>query len=139
MRRKTIATNDIYMLLMRAAMGEKLDQIEPFYPDRMASRILGMGDLMTMIEKAEQVNEKELSLRVYVDTVNGDVVKVSIPYPIAKEIAIVGKNISSVVSGIDLSGVDFETIFAMVEKGILGEFVNIKSQNGDVVRVVVEK
>lgn len=35
-------------------MGEKLDSIEPFYPDRMASRILGMGDVLTLIEKAEQ-------------------------------------------------------------------------------------
>jgi signal recognition particle subunit SRP54 len=35
-------------------IGEKLDQIEPFYPDRMASRILGMGDVLTLIEKAEQ-------------------------------------------------------------------------------------
>lgn len=35
-------------------MGEKLDNIEPFYPDRMASRILGMGDVLTLIEKAEQ-------------------------------------------------------------------------------------
>ena len=34
--------------------GEKLDQIEPFHPDRMASRILGMGDVLTLIEKAEQ-------------------------------------------------------------------------------------
>ena len=34
--------------------GEKLDQIEPFYPDRMASRILGMGDVLTLIEKAQQ-------------------------------------------------------------------------------------
>lgn len=33
--------------------GEKLDAIEPFYPDRMAGRILGMGDMMTLIEKAE--------------------------------------------------------------------------------------
>lgn len=33
--------------------GEKLDAIEPFYPDRMASRILGMGDLLTLIEKAQ--------------------------------------------------------------------------------------
>ncbi|MGI6040572.1 MAG: signal recognition particle protein [Eubacteriales bacterium] len=37
-----------------AGVGEKLDQIEPFHPDRMASRILGMGDIMTLIEKAEQ-------------------------------------------------------------------------------------
>ena len=34
--------------------GEKLDALEPFYPDRMASRILGMGDILTLIEKAEQ-------------------------------------------------------------------------------------
>lgn len=34
--------------------GEKLDMIEPFHPDRMASRILGMGDMLTLIEKAEQ-------------------------------------------------------------------------------------
>lgn len=34
--------------------GEKLDCIEPFYPDRMASRILGMGDVLSLIEKAEQ-------------------------------------------------------------------------------------
>ena len=37
-----------------AGMGEKLDNIEPFHPDRMASRILGMGDMLSLIEKAEQ-------------------------------------------------------------------------------------
>lgn len=35
-------------------MGEKLDALEPFYPDRMASRILGMGDVLTLIEKAQE-------------------------------------------------------------------------------------
>lgn len=41
-------------------MGEKLDTIEPFYPDRMASRILGMGDVLSLIEKAEQaIDEKK--------------------------------------------------------------------------------
>jgi signal recognition particle subunit SRP54 len=48
--------------------GEKLDQIEPFYPDRMASRILGMGDMLTLIEKAEQSYDeqkaKELEARL---------------------------------------------------------------------------
>ncbi len=34
-------------------MGEKLDALEPFYPDRMASRILGMGDVVTLVEKAK--------------------------------------------------------------------------------------
>ncbi len=35
-------------------MGEKMDALEPFHPDRMASRILGMGDVLTLIEKAQQ-------------------------------------------------------------------------------------
>ena len=39
--------------------GEKLDTIEPFYPDRMASRILGMGDVLTLIEKAEQAFDEK--------------------------------------------------------------------------------
>ena len=37
-----------------SGIGEKLEDIEPFYPDRMASRILGMGDVLTLIEKAEK-------------------------------------------------------------------------------------
>ena len=45
-----------------AGTGEKLGDIEPFHPDRMASRILGMGDVMTLIEKAQeniQIDEQE--------------------------------------------------------------------------------
>jgi signal recognition particle subunit SRP54 len=39
--------------------GEKLDEFEPFHPDRMASRILGMGDVLTLIEKAEQAFDED--------------------------------------------------------------------------------
>ncbi len=42
-----------------AGMGEKLSDLEPFYPDRMASRILGMGDVLTLIEKAEAEADPE--------------------------------------------------------------------------------
>jgi signal recognition particle subunit SRP54 len=42
-----------------ASTGEKLDAFELFHPDRMAQRILGMGDVLSLIEKAEQVFEKE--------------------------------------------------------------------------------
>ena len=40
-------------------VGEKLDALEPFHPDRMASRILGMGDVLSLIEKAEQAIDEE--------------------------------------------------------------------------------
>jgi signal recognition particle subunit SRP54 len=42
-----------------ASVGEKLDQLEYFHPDRMASRILGMGDVLTLIEKAEEAASDE--------------------------------------------------------------------------------
>lgn len=43
-------------------LGEKLEDLQPFYPDRMASRILGMGDVLTLIEKAQQsFDDKKVS------------------------------------------------------------------------------
>ena len=42
-----------------ASVGEKLSELEPFHPDRMASRILGMGDVMTLIDKAQEVVDEE--------------------------------------------------------------------------------
>ena len=90
-------------------------------------------------EKIEKINENELIFRVYVDTVHGDDIKVNLPYLLVKEIINVGKNISGVVAGVDLSSVDFESVFKMVEMGVLGELVTVKTQNGDIIRVLVEK
>jgi signal recognition particle subunit SRP54 len=42
-----------------AGVGEKLGDLEPFHPDRMASRILGMGDMLTLIDKAEKTLDQE--------------------------------------------------------------------------------
>ena len=40
-------------------MGEKIDALEPFHPDRIASRILGMGDMLSLIEDAERTIDKK--------------------------------------------------------------------------------
>jgi signal recognition particle subunit SRP54 len=45
--------------ILFAGTGEKLDEFEPFHPDRMASRILGMGDVLTLIEKVEATFEED--------------------------------------------------------------------------------
>lgn len=44
--------------------GEKMEDVEPFYPDRMASRILGMGDVLTLIEKAQEAFSEEEALKL---------------------------------------------------------------------------
>ncbi|HZT68080.1 MAG TPA: signal recognition particle protein [Acidimicrobiales bacterium] len=46
-----------------ASTGEKLDDFDTFHPDRMASRILGMGDVLTLIEKAEQTYDEEVAAK----------------------------------------------------------------------------
>jgi signal recognition particle subunit SRP54 len=45
--------------ILYASTGEKLEQIERFHPERMASRILGMGDVLSLIEKAEEVSDEK--------------------------------------------------------------------------------
>lgn len=47
-----------------AGIGEKLSDIEPFYPDRMASRILGMGDVLSLIEKAQEAFDEKKALEM---------------------------------------------------------------------------
>lgn len=47
-----------------AGMGEKMDDLEPFYPDRMASRILGMGDMLSLIEKAQANMDEKKALEL---------------------------------------------------------------------------
>ena len=47
-----------------AGIGEKLEDIEPFHPDRMASRILGMGDVLSLIEKAEKAFDAEKAAKL---------------------------------------------------------------------------
>ena len=47
-----------------SGIGEKLEDIEPFHPDRMASRILGMGDMLTLIEKAEKAFDAEKAAKL---------------------------------------------------------------------------
>lgn len=47
-----------------AGTGEKLDAFEPFHPERMASRILGMGDVVSLVEKAAETVDQELALRL---------------------------------------------------------------------------
>ena len=47
-----------------AGMGEKLNDLEPFHPDRMASRILGMGDMLSLIEKAQSAFDEKKALEL---------------------------------------------------------------------------
>ena len=50
--------------ILFSGVGEKLDALEPFYPDRLASRILGMGDVLSLIDKVQQNFEEKETVRL---------------------------------------------------------------------------
>jgi signal recognition particle subunit SRP54 len=58
--------------ILFAGTGEKLDEFEPFHPDRMASRILGMGDVLTLIEKAEATFDEDEMVKAEAKLRKGD-------------------------------------------------------------------
>lgn len=55
-----------------ASVGEKLEDLEPFYPDRMASRILGMGDVVSLVEKAQEKIDEEEAARLEAQLMKGN-------------------------------------------------------------------
>lgn len=55
-----------------AGIGEGMDGLEPFYPDRIASRILGMGDVLTLIDKAEKAFDEKEAIKLAKKTRKGD-------------------------------------------------------------------
>jgi len=106
-----------------ASVGEKLDQLEVFHPDRIASRILGMGDVLTLIEKAEAAatedEQKEMEARMLAGELNFDDFLTS--YRMMRKMGPV-KNLMSMIPGIggQLKDVDVdEQEFARVEAIIL--------------------
>ncbi|WP_022847582.1 MULTISPECIES: signal recognition particle protein [unclassified Desulfurobacterium] len=55
-----------------AGVGEKIDDFEPFYPDRVASRILGMGDVVSLVEKAQEVIDEEEAISMQEKLLSGE-------------------------------------------------------------------
>jgi signal recognition particle subunit SRP54 len=58
--------------ILFVGVGEKLEDFEPFYPDRMASRILGMGDVLSLIEKAEEAFDADVAAKAQEKLRKGD-------------------------------------------------------------------
>jgi signal recognition particle subunit SRP54 len=58
--------------ILFVGVGEKLEDFEPFYPDRMASRILGMGDVLSLIEKAEEAFDADVAAKTQEKLRKGD-------------------------------------------------------------------
>ncbi len=84
---------------------------------------------------------KNKFLKIDVLSYNGDKINVKLPVSLLKSMkSLIGgiKLNESVTGGVDLSEIDFDSLFELVDKGVMGEIVNITSQNGDVIKIYVE-
>ena len=104
-------------------VGEKLDDLEPFYPDRMASRILGMGDVLSLIEKAEEQfsleNARELEAKMREATYDLDdfmeqIQQIKNMGPLEDLLAMIPGVNSKMLKGINVDDAGFDKIEALI-------------------------
>lgn len=90
----------------------------------------------------KNVNISNLFLKVRVISQFGDNVNVKLPVSLLKSLkGVLGsvKLNSAMTGGIDLSEIDFDAIFELVDSGVIGEIVDVTTQNGDIIKVCVER
>lgn len=90
----------------------------------------------------KNANISNLFLKVKVISQFGDNVNVKLPVSLLKSLKGVLESVklnSAMTGGIDLSTIDFDAVFELVDSGVLGEIVDITTQNGDMIKVCVEQ
>ena len=104
-------------------VGEKLDDLEPFYPDRMASRILGMGDVLSLIERAEEQfsieNARELEAKMREQTYSLDdfmeqIQQIKSMGPLEDLLAMIPGVNSKMLKGVNVDDAGFDKIEALI-------------------------
>ncbi|MFP3953898.1 MAG: signal recognition particle protein [Candidatus Acetothermia bacterium] len=121
-----------------AGTGEKLDQLEPFYPERLAGRILGMGDVLSLVEKAERemdqqkaeeleekIKKKQFSLQDFLDQLD-EVRNMGTIGEILEKIP----GVSGKVDDMDLEGDEIDRIEAIINSMTPEERANPKIIDG---------
>ena len=92
---------------------------------------------VTLVEEPQRKELKNMLLKIIVDSRDGDKVNIKLQMLIIKTFLDSGMPIS-INGNKSLENVDFKQIFDLVEQGVVGELVNIESNDGDIVRIVVE-
>lgn len=119
-------------------MGEKIDMLEPFYPERIASRILGMGDVLSLIEQAqktfeqkeaEKLQEKILGETFTFDDLKEQLIKIRNMGPIENILNMI-PDMSNKMKGVSVNDKEFVKIEAIISSMTLAERRNHNILNG---------
>lgn len=100
--------------------------------------LTGKTNEVKMLPAEERKSLDELTLRVYVKSADGDLVKVNLPMSLVKICMEIGVDISTTGGSDALKNLDISKIVELVERGAIGKIVEVESADGDIVEVVVE-
>ena len=95
-------------------------------------------EIVKVIEPEQRKPINQMMLRIIVNSSDGDKVRVNLPMAIIKVGLEIGMKMPEVNGNVDLKGVDFEQILALVEQGVVGKLVEVESADGDLVEIFVE-
>jgi len=90
------------------------------------------------VPEDKRKNIDDLMFRIYVNSADGDKVKVNLPMPLVKMGLEMGLKMPAVTGNEALKGIDFAQLLTLVDEGVLGRLVEIESADGDTVEIVVE-
>lgn len=91
-----------------------------------------------MLPADQRKSIDDLILRIVVHSADGDKVRVNLPMPLIKIGLEIGMRIPEISANDVLRDIDFEQIFQIVERGVVGKLIEVESRNGDMVEIVVE-
>ncbi len=95
-------------------------------------------EVTQVLEKTNKKDIKKMVLKIYVDSADGDVVRINFPIPLVLAFKDLGKLPSIDSSNDALKSINWETIFMLLEEGVVGELITVTEKGGDTVRIVVE-
>lgn len=101
--------------------------------------LTGRTNTVKMLPVSECKSLDELTLRVYVNSTDGNRVKVNVPMSLVKVCMELGVDVTPSINGKEtMKALDFEKIIELVERGAIGKLVEVETSDGDTVEVVVE-
>ena len=101
--------------------------------------LTGKSDEVKLVPAEQRKSLDELTLRIKVDSVAGDKVRVNLPMSLVKAGFEMGIDLSGSVHGMDaLKNVDLSKVLELAERGLIGKLVEVESAEGDTVEIVVE-
>lgn len=115
-----------------------LVQLAQFFHVSLDDLVIEKEKTVQLVPEESRKNIEDMFLRVYIDSSEGDRVRVNLPLALVKMACDMGLDIPQLTNNASLQGLDLNMIMKMIESGVIGKLVEVDSADGDHVEVVVE-